>query len=146
VPAAILSFDNYVTILDEDVLNEWIAKLKKAAVFAFDTETDSLDNISANLVGLSFAIEPGVAAYVPVAHDYLDAPAQISRDRALELLKDLLEDEKVLKVGRTSNMTVAFCRITALSCAVLPLTPCWNPTRWIVSLAVMIWTACLIAG
>ena len=98
--AAVLSFDNYVTILDEDVLNEWIAKLKKASVFAFDTETDSLDNISANLVGLSFATEPGVAAYVPVAHDYLDAPAQISRDRALELLKDLLEDEKVQKVGK----------------------------------------------
>ena len=100
VSAAVLSFDNYVTILDEDVLNEWIAKLKKASVFAFDTETDSLDNISANLVGLSFATEPGVAAYVPVAHDYLDAPAQISRDRALELLKDLLEDEKVQKVGQ----------------------------------------------
>ncbi|MEH4625114.1 MULTISPECIES: DNA polymerase I [Phytobacter] len=100
VSAAVLSFDDYVTILDEDVLNEWIAKLKKASVFAFDTETDSLDNISANLVGLSFATEPGVAAYVPVAHDYLDAPAQISRDRALELLKDLLEDEKVQKVGQ----------------------------------------------
>ncbi len=52
---------------------------KKRPVFAFDTETDSLDNISANLVGLSFAIEPGVAAYIPVAHDYLDAPDQISR-------------------------------------------------------------------
>ncbi len=100
VPAVALSFDNYVTILDEDVLNEWIAKLKKAPVFAFDTETDSLDNVSANLVGLSFAIEPGVAAYVPVAHDYLDAPKQISCDRALGLLKDLLEDEKAQKIGQ----------------------------------------------
>ncbi|OZH78305.1 DNA polymerase I [Salmonella enterica subsp. enterica serovar Heidelberg] len=63
-------------------------------------ESDSLDNIAANLVGLSFAIEPGVAAYVPVAHDYLDAPDQISRQRALELLKPLLEDEKVRKVGQ----------------------------------------------
>lgn len=99
-PVAALSFDNYVTILDEDVLNEWIAKLKKAPVFAFDTETDSLDNISANLVGLSFATEPGVAAYVPVAHDYLDAPEQIPRDRVLELLKDLLEDEKAQKIGQ----------------------------------------------
>jgi len=81
-------------------LEEWIAKLKKAPVFAFDTETDSLDNISANLVGLSFAIEPGVAAYVPVAHDYLDAPDQIARDRALELLKPLLEDENAHKVGQ----------------------------------------------
>lgn len=52
------------------------------------------------MVGLSFATEPGVAAYVPVAHDYLDAPEQISRERALELLKPILEDEKALKVGQ----------------------------------------------
>ncbi|SUH11978.1 DNA polymerase I [Salmonella enterica subsp. enterica] len=76
-PAAALSYENYVTILDDVTLESWIEKLKKAPVFAFDTETDSLDNIAANLVGLSFAIEPGVAAYVPVAHDYLDAPDQI---------------------------------------------------------------------
>ncbi|MCL6395280.1 DNA polymerase I, partial [Pectobacterium atrosepticum] len=99
-PAAALSYENYVTILDDVTLESWIAKLKKAPVFAFDTETDSLDNIAANLVGLSFAIEPGVAAYVPIAHDYLDAPDQISRQRALELLKLLLEDEKVRKVGQ----------------------------------------------
>lgn len=99
-PAAALSYENYVTILDDVTLESWIEKLKKAPVFAFDTETDSLDNIAANLVGLSFAIEPGVAAYVPVAHDYLDAPDQISRQRALELLKPLLEDEKVRKVGQ----------------------------------------------
>lgn len=100
VTATVISYDNYVTILDEETLKAWIAKLEKAPVFAFDTETDSLDNISANLVGLSFAIEPGVAAYIPVAHDYLDAPDQISRERALELLKPLLEDEKALKVGQ----------------------------------------------
>ncbi|XPE67070.1 hypothetical protein ACNKHR_11660 [Shigella flexneri] len=52
----------------------WIAKLEKVPAFGFDTETDSLDNISANLVGFSFAIQPGVAAYIPVAHDYLDVP------------------------------------------------------------------------
>lgn len=99
-PASQLSYDNYVTILDENVLLEWIERLKKAPLFAFDTETDSLDNVSANLVGLSFATEPGVACYIPVAHDYLDAPEQISRERALELLKPLLEDEKALKVGQ----------------------------------------------
>ncbi|MRT58140.1 DNA polymerase I [Enterobacteriaceae bacterium RIT693] len=99
-PASQLSYDNYVTILDENVLVEWIERLKKAPLFAFDTETDSLDNVSANLVGLSFATEPGVACYVPVAHDYLDAPEQIARERALELLKPLLEDEKALKVGQ----------------------------------------------
>jgi DNA polymerase-1 len=98
--ATALSADNYVTILDEATLKQWIEKLKKAPVFAFDTETDSLDNISANMVGLSFAAEPGEAAYVPVAHDYIDAPEQISRERVLELLKPLLEDEKYLKVGQ----------------------------------------------
>lgn len=98
--ATALSFDNYETVLEESQLVAWIEKLKKAPVFAFDTETDSLDNISANLVGLSFATEPGIAAYVPVAHDYLDAPEQISRERALELLKPILEDEKALKVGQ----------------------------------------------
>ncbi|MDU7021162.1 MAG: 5'-3' exonuclease H3TH domain-containing protein, partial [Enterobacter sp.] len=98
--AAALSFDNYETILEESQLVAWIEKLKKAPVFAFDTETDSLDNISANMVGLSFATEPGMAAYVPVAHDYLDAPEQISRERTLELLKPILEDEKALKVGQ----------------------------------------------
>ncbi|EIX9037969.1 DNA polymerase I [Klebsiella oxytoca] len=98
--ATVPSAENYVTILDEQTLLTWIENLKKAPLFAFDTETDSLDNVSANMVGLSFAIEPGVAAYVPVAHDYLDAPDQIPRDRVLELLKPLLEDGKVLKVGQ----------------------------------------------
>ncbi|HGH5980968.1 TPA: DNA polymerase I [Kluyvera georgiana] len=98
--AATLSSENYVTILDEATLVSWIEKLTKAPLFAFDTETDSLDNISANMVGLSFAIEPGVAAYVPVAHDYLDAPDQIARERVLELLKPLLEDDALLKVGQ----------------------------------------------
>lgn len=99
-PATPLSAEHYVTVLDEPTLNEWIARLKKAPVFAFDTETDSLDNVSAQLVGLSFATEPGLAAYIPVAHDYLDAPEQLSRDRVLALLKPILEDEKALKVGQ----------------------------------------------
>lgn len=99
-PGTRLSYDRYVTILDEATLENWIETLKQAPLFAFDTETDSLDNLSARLVGLSLATEPGVAAYLPVAHDYLDAPAQITRQRALALLKPILEDEKVLKVGQ----------------------------------------------
>ncbi len=98
--ASALSHENYVTIVDENVLQEWIVRLKKAPYFAFDTETDSLDNVSANLVGLSFATEPGVACYIPVAHDYIDAPDQLSLERVLELLKPLLEDEKALKIGQ----------------------------------------------
>lgn len=98
--AVTLSFEHYETVLEESRLVAWIEKLKNAPVFAFDTETDSLDNISTNMVGLSFATEPGIAAYVPVAHDYLDAPDQISRERVLELLKPILEDDKALKVGQ----------------------------------------------
>lgn len=99
-PAVALSYDNYVTILDEKTLTEWIARLEKAPVFAFDTETDSLDNHSARLVGFSFATEPGIAAYVPVAHDYIDAPEQLTCERVLELLKPLLESESARKVGQ----------------------------------------------
>ena len=99
-PVAALSYDNYVTILDEKTLTEWIARLEKTPVFAFDTETDSLDNHSARLVGISFATEPGIAAYVPVAHDYIDAPEQLTCERVLELLKPLLESESARKVGQ----------------------------------------------
>ncbi|MGQ6016956.1 DNA polymerase I [Serratia sp. IR-2025] len=95
-----LSQDGYVTILDEATFTDWLARLKKADVFAFDTETDGLDTLTANLIGLSFAIAPGEAAYLPVAHDYLDAPAQLDRAYVLEALKPLLEDEKALKVGQ----------------------------------------------
>ncbi|CAI1944424.1 DNA polymerase I [Serratia marcescens] len=95
-----LSQDGYVTILDEATFTDWLARLKKAEVFAFDTETDGLDPLTANLIGLSFAIAPGEAAYLPVAHDYLDAPAQLDRAYVLEALKPLLEDEKALKVGQ----------------------------------------------
>ncbi len=114
--ASVLSSEHYETILDEAQLQVWIEKLKQAPVFAFDTETDSLDNVSANMVGLSFATEPGVAAYVPVAHDYLDAPEQAS------------------------------CRTTALSCGALRSIPCWSPissTAWPV---VTIWIHSPIAG
>lgn len=144
--ATVLSAENYVTILDEQTLLTWIENLKKAPLFAFDTETDSLDNVSANMVGLSFAIEPGVAAYVPVTHDYLDAPDQIPRDRVLELLKPLLEDDKVLKVGQNLKYDRGSWLTTALNCAVLPSIPCWSPTFSTAWRAVMIWIVSPIAG
>ncbi|UYA62558.1 DNA polymerase I [Pectobacterium sp. F1-1] len=98
--APALSADGYVTILDEKTLLDWVERLKQADVFAFDTETDGLDTLTANLIGLSFAIKPGEAAYLPLAHDYLDAPEQLDRDKVLALFKPLLEDEKLLKVGQ----------------------------------------------
>lgn len=97
---ATLSQAGYVTILDEETFADWMARLKKADLFAFDTETDGLDTLTANLIGLSFAIEPGVAAYLPVAHDYLDAPPQLDRAQVLATLKPLLEDDQALKVGQ----------------------------------------------
>ncbi|MDD1823695.1 DNA polymerase I [Photobacterium sp. ZSDE20] len=98
--AVTIDRSNYETILDEASFNAWLEKLKASEVFAFDTETDSLDYMVANLVGLSFATEEGVAAYVPVAHDYLDAPQQLKRDWVLEQLKPILEDDAQAKVGQ----------------------------------------------
>ncbi|MGL4683403.1 MAG: DNA polymerase I [Hafnia alvei] len=97
---SVLSQENYQTILDEPALDNLIASLKAAKVFAFDTETDSLDVLTTNLAGLSFATAPGVAAYIPVGHDYLDAPDQLSRDTVLAKLKSLLEDDNLQKVGQ----------------------------------------------
>jgi DNA polymerase-1 len=91
---------SYETILDKKDLATWIERLRNAEVFAFDTETTSLDYMSADLVGVSFAVEPGEAAYVPCAHDYEDAPKQISRADLLAELRPLLEDPKQTKVGQ----------------------------------------------
>ncbi|MCD9557647.1 DNA polymerase I [Photobacterium carnosum] len=90
----------YETVLDEVSFNNWLTQLKNADVFAFDTETDGLDYMTANLIGVSFAVEEGKAAYVPVAHDYLDAPVQLDRDWVLAQLKPLLEDKNLAKVGQ----------------------------------------------
>ncbi|SLM61169.1 DNA polymerase I [Dickeya aquatica] len=98
--ACVLPQDGYITILDEPVLQDWITRIRTAGVFSFDTETDGLDTLTANLVGLSLAIKPGEAAYLPLAHDYLDAPAQLDRERVLALLKPLLEDPAIGKIGQ----------------------------------------------
>lgn len=95
-----VSHDNYEVVLDEATLDAWLTQLEKAEVFAFDTETTSLNYMEAELVGVSFACELGKAAYVPVAHDYPGAPDQLSRDLVLAKLKPLLESEKTTKVGQ----------------------------------------------
>ncbi|KKC98674.1 DNA polymerase I [Photobacterium halotolerans] len=99
-PAPVIDRSGYEVVLDEARFNEWLAILKQSDVFAFDTETDNLDYMVANLVGLSFAAEEGKAAYVPVAHDYLDAPSQLDRDWVIAQLKPLLEDPEQAKVGQ----------------------------------------------
>ncbi|MBL0579924.1 DNA polymerase I [Aeromonas caviae] len=98
-PAAAIETD-YRCILDEAEFDEWLARLQAAPLFAFDTETTSLDYMEARVVGVSFAIEPGKAAYVPFGHDYLGAPVQLSEALVLGKLKPLLEDPARLKVGQ----------------------------------------------
>ncbi len=82
----------YTLIATAQDFDSWLEQLRDAALIAFDTETTSLDAIDAEIVGVSFAVQPGVAAYVPLAHDYPGAPAQLERARVLAALKPLLED------------------------------------------------------
>ena len=90
---------NYEAVVDMDRLEHWLVLLNDAPYFAFDTETTSLDYMAAELVGLSFSVEPGSAAYVPVAHDYPGAPIQLDRDVVLEKMRPLLEDSSRAKLG-----------------------------------------------
>jgi len=99
-PAVRLTEKNYSVITDKDTLNQWIERLKKAPLFAFDTETTSLRYMEARVVGVSFAIEPGEAAYVPFGHDYMGAPEQLEPDYVLAQLKPLLEDPQQAKLGQ----------------------------------------------
>ena len=90
----------YEIVTTQECLNAWVTKLQASELFAFDTETTSLNYKAARIVGVSFAIEVGKAAYVPLAHDYDDAPEQLDRDTVLAQLKPLLEDESCKKVGQ----------------------------------------------
>lgn len=90
----------YETVLTKAGLERWLRRLRKAPLFAFDTETTSLDYMDAELVGLSFAVAAGEAAYVPVDHRYPGAPEQLARDAVLAALKPLLEDADRPKVGQ----------------------------------------------
>jgi DNA polymerase-1 len=83
-----------------DELTAWCEKLTNCAVFAFDTETTSLDYMAAKLVGVSFCVEAGKAAYIPLAHDYDDAPTQLSLDQVLAKLKPILENAAIKKIGQ----------------------------------------------
>jgi DNA polymerase-1 len=98
IPAAVdLTVD---TVLDEVGFNSWLEKLSSANVFAFDTETTDLDYTKALVVGVSFSVEVGHAAYLPLAHNYPGVPEQLSRQWVLDKLKPLLESESVIKIGQ----------------------------------------------
>ncbi|MEB8431492.1 DNA polymerase I [Cocleimonas sp. KMM 6892] len=91
---------DYQTILTEEQLDSWIADLKDSKLFAFDTETTSLAYMDARVVGMSFCIKAGTAAYLPLAHDYVGVPQQLNFNETLAKLKPLLEDPTILKVGQ----------------------------------------------
>ena len=91
---------DYQIVLTEGHLKGWIEKIKAAELIAVDTETTSLDYMIADLVGISVAVEPGEAAYIPFGHDYLGVPEQLSRELVLATLKPLLEDPGIKKVGQ----------------------------------------------
>ena len=90
---------NYQKIVSREAFDSWLAKLAAAPLMSFDTETDSLDYMRAQIVGLSFAVAPGEAAYVPLGHDYAGAPEQLDRGMVLAALKPLLEDAAFPKLG-----------------------------------------------
>ena len=90
----------YDTVLDQEQFSIWLNRLEKAEIFAFDTETTSLDYSKAEIVGVSFAVEPGKAAYVPLAHKYPDAPEQLDRADILGKLRPLLENPDRAKLGQ----------------------------------------------
>ena len=98
-PALLEAPREYEVVLDEAALGRWLETLAQSALFAFDTETTSLDYLQASIVGVSFCVEPGRAAYVPLGHDYVGAPEQLDRDVVLARLKPLLEAERPAKVG-----------------------------------------------
>ena len=90
---------HYQKIVSREALESWLPRLAAAPLISFDTETDSLDYMRARIVGLSFAVTPGEAAYVPLGHDYAGAPQQLDRQAVLAALKPLLENEAVVKLG-----------------------------------------------
>ncbi|MTT51188.1 DNA polymerase I [Alcanivorax sp. VBW004] len=92
--------EGYETVLDATALNAWIDALKNADVFAFDTETTSLNYMQAELVGVSVAVEAGKAAYIPFGHNYPGAPDQLDKQFVLDALKPILEDDNLKKVGQ----------------------------------------------
>ena len=100
LPAIQIDRSRYETLLTEADLNRWVEKLKQAKLFALDTETDNLDYMAANLVGISFALENGEAAYLPLQLDYLGAPKTLEKITALTLLKPVLENPAIQKVGQ----------------------------------------------
>ncbi|QTN24691.1 DNA polymerase I [Rhizobacter sp. AJA081-3] len=100
-PAAAASIDkHYETVLTHEALKRWLERIREAPLTAIDTETDSLDGMTARIVGISLSVKVGEAAYIPLAHSYADAPDQLPMAEVLAALKPWLEDPKALKLGQ----------------------------------------------
>lgn len=97
---------NYETVLDQQRFDAWLEKLREADLFAFDTETTGLDAQRAQLVGLSFAVAPHEACYIPLTHSYMGVPEQLDRDQVLLALKPLLEDPAKAKIGQNAKYDI----------------------------------------
>ena len=100
VDPALSAPGEYEMVLTTEQLDAWVQRLAEAELISFDTETDALDAMRANLVGISLAVEPGRAAYIPVGHDYPGAPAQLPREQVLAALRPALEDPTKKKLGQ----------------------------------------------
>ncbi|WKD27682.1 DNA polymerase I [Halomonas sp. KG2] len=94
-------------IVEQAEFDAWLARLKKAERFCFDLETTSLNYMDADIVGVGLALEAGEAAYIPLAHDYLDAPAQLDRQQVLQALKPLLENPEKTKIGQNLKYDIS---------------------------------------
>ena len=105
-PVAPARSEHYETILDAERFAVWLAKLQQAELIAFDTETTSVDAQQAQIVGVSFAVNTGEAAYVPLTHSYMGVPTQLDRDTVLKALKPLLEDPHKAKVGQHAKYDI----------------------------------------
>jgi DNA polymerase-1 len=106
LPAQAQAQGDYQCILEQAQFDAWLEKLKQAELIAFDTETTGLDAQQAQLVGLSFAVKAGEAAYIPVAHSYMGVPTQLDRDAVLKALKPILEDPAKAKVGQHAKYDI----------------------------------------
>ncbi|MGP9797951.1 DNA polymerase I [Halomonas sp. 86] len=94
-------------IVEQSELDAWLKRLKSAKRFCFDLETTSLNYMEAEIVGIGLALDAGEAAYIPLAHDYLDAPAQLDRAKVLAALKPLFEDQKTIKIGQNLKYDIS---------------------------------------
>lgn len=102
----VAKYAGYETLLSETAFASWLEKLKDAEIIAFDTETTSLDYMSAKLVGVSFAVQEGKAAYLPFGHDYEGAPKQLTKEAVLSALKPVLENPGIKKITQNGKYDI----------------------------------------